>query len=66
MRVLSRNGAKRVNISKERQRTMKGNERGANVHEKSLIWAAKDTEWKKLEEKGVGRILTGESKGSVC
>ena len=29
----------------------KGNERGSNVYEKSLIWAAKDTEWKKLEEK---------------
>ena len=30
----------------------KGNEKGSNVHKKSLIWAAKDTEWKKLEEKG--------------
>ena len=39
----------------------KGNERGANVHEKSLIWAAKDTERKKLEEKGAVRILTGDS-----
>ena len=39
----------------------KGNERGANVHEKSLIWAAKDTEWKKLEEKGAVRILSGDS-----
>ena len=29
----------------------KGNERGANVHDKSLILAAKDTEWKTLEEK---------------
>ena len=28
-----------------------GNEQGAKVHEKSLIWAAKDTEWKTLEEK---------------
>ena len=39
----------------------KGNERGANVHEKSLIWAAKDTEWKKLEEKGAVRILSSDS-----
>ena len=31
------------------------------MHEKSLIWAAKDAEWKKLEEKGAVRILTGES-----
>ena len=38
----------------------KGKERGANVHEKSLIWAAKDTEWKKLEEKGAVRQLTGQ------
>ena len=39
----------------------KGNERGANVHEKSMIWAAKDTEWKKLEEKGAVCILSGDS-----
>ena len=39
----------------------KGNERGANVHEKSLIWAATDTDWKKLEEKGAVRILSGDS-----
>ena len=26
-----------------------------------MIWAAKDTEWKNLEEKGAVRILTGES-----
>ena len=39
----------------------KGNEKGSNVHEKSLIWAAKDTEWKKLEEKGTVRFLTGAS-----
>ena len=39
----------------------KGNEKGSNVHEKSLIWAAKDTEWKKLEEKGAVRILPGAS-----
>ena len=39
----------------------KGNERGANVYEKSLIWAAKDTEWKKLEEKGAVHILSGDS-----
>ena len=39
----------------------KGNERGANAHEKSLIWAAKDTEWKQLEEKGAVRILPSES-----
>ena len=39
----------------------KGNERGANVYEKSLIWAAKDTEWKKLEEKVAVRILSGDS-----
>ena len=31
------------------------------MHEKSLIWAAKDTEWKKLEEKGAVRILSGAS-----
>ena len=31
------------------------------MHEKSLIWAVKDTEWKELEEKGAGRILTGEN-----
>ena len=31
------------------------------VHEKSLIWAAKDIEWKKLEEKGAVRILSGDS-----
>ena len=36
----------------------KRNEKGSNVHDKSLIWAAKDTEWKKLEEKGAVRILT--------
>ena len=29
--------------------------------EKSLIWAAKDTEWKKLDENGAVRILTGDS-----
>ena len=35
------------------QRTAtKRNERGANVYEKSLIWAAQDTKWKKFEEKG--------------
>ena len=39
----------------------KGNEKGSNVLEKSLIWAAKDTEWKKLEEKGAVRILSGAS-----
>ena len=39
----------------------KGNERRANVYEKSLIWAAKDIEWKKLEEKGAVRILSGDS-----
>ena len=39
-------------------RKRKGNEKGSNVHEKSLIWAAKDTEWKKLEEQGAVRILT--------
>ena len=38
----------------------KGNERGANVYEKSLIWAA-DIEWKKLYEKGAVRILSGDS-----
>ena len=38
----------------------KGNERGANVYEKSLIWAA-DIEWKKLNEKGAVRILSGDS-----
>ena len=42
-------------------RKRKGNEKGSNVHEKSLIWAAKDTEWKKLEEKGAVRILRGAS-----
>ena len=42
-------------------RKRKGNEKGSNVHDKSLIWAAKDTEWKKLEEKGGVRILTGAS-----
>ena len=42
-------------------RKRKGNEKGSNVHEKSLIWAAKDTEWKKLNEKGTVRILTGAS-----
>ena len=42
-------------------RKRKGNEKGSNVHEKSLIWAAKDTEWKNLEEKGPLRILTGAS-----
>ena len=31
------------------------------MHEKSLIWAAKDTEWKKPEEKGAVPILTGAS-----
>ena len=31
-----------------------GNERGVNVYEKSLIWAARDTERKKLEEKRTG------------
>ena len=35
------------------------------MHEKSLIWAAKDAEWKKLEEKGAVRILTGESAEKV-
>ena len=30
-----------------------GNEKGPNVHEKSLVRAAKDTKWKKLEEKGL-------------
>ena len=39
----------------------KRNEEGSNVHEKSLISAAKDTEWKKLEEKGDVRILSGAS-----
>ena len=38
----------------------KGNERRANVYEKSLIWAA-DIEWKKLYEKGAVRILSGDS-----
>ena len=42
-------------------RKREGNEKGSNVHEKSLIWAAMDTEWKKLEEKGAVRILTGAS-----
>ena len=42
-------------------RKRKGNEKGSNLHEKSLIWAAKDTEWKKLEEKGAVRMLTGAS-----
>ena len=37
----------------------RGNERGANVHEKSF--EAKDTEWKKLDEKGAVRILTRDS-----
>ena len=36
----------------------KGNERGAEVHEKSLTWAAKDTEWKK---KGTVRFLSCDS-----
>ena len=31
------------------------------MHEKSLIWPVKNTEWKKLEEKGAVRILTGDS-----
>ena len=31
------------------------------MYEKSLIWAAKDTEWKTLEEKGAVRILSGDS-----
>ena len=35
-----------------------GNKKGSNVHEKSLIRAAKEAEWKKLEEKGAVRILT--------
>ena len=39
----------------------KGNERGTNVHEKSFIWPTKDTEWKKLEEKGAVRILSGDN-----
>ena len=39
----------------------KGNERGATAHRKSLIWAAKDTEWRKLEGKGAVCMLTGES-----
>ena len=39
----------------------KGNKKGSNAHEKSLIGAAKDTEWKKLEEKRAVRILTGAS-----
>ena len=39
----------------------KGNERGVSVHEKSLIWAAKDTECRKLEERGAVRILVGDS-----
>ena len=34
------------------RRKRKGSEKGSNVHEKSLIWAVKDTEWKKLEGKG--------------
>ena len=42
-------------------RKRKGNEKGSNAHEKSWIWAAKDTEWKKLEEKVAVRILTGAS-----
>ena len=41
--------------------TRKGNERGANVYEKSLFCAAKDTEWKKLEEKGAVRIFSGDN-----
>ena len=39
----------------------KGNEKGSNGHGKSLIWAARDTEWKKLEEKGAVRITPGAS-----
>ena len=39
-------------------RKKKGNEKGSNAHEKSLIWAS---EWKKLEEKGAVRILKGAS-----
>ena len=50
-------------------RKRKGNEKGSNVHEKSLIWAAKDTEWKKLEEKGCcshsDRSKCRESKGTI-
>ena len=49
------------NCCKELQEKEKGMKKGSNVHEKSLIWAAKDTEWKKLEEKGAVRILTGAS-----
>ena len=49
----------------EATRKRKENEKGSNVHEKSLIWAAKDTEWKKLEEKGAVRILTGASAGKA-
>ena len=30
---------------------IKENEKGSNAHEKSLIWATKDTEWTKLEER---------------
>ena len=36
----------------------KGNEKGSNVHEISLIWAAKDTEWKKVEENGAVDIFS--------
>ena len=43
-------------------RQRKGNEKASNAHEKSLIWATKDTEWKKLEEEGAVRILTGASR----
>ena len=39
----------------------KGIEMASNVHENALIWAAKDTEWKKLEEDGAVRILSGAS-----
>ena len=49
-------------------RKRKGNEKGSNAHEKSLIWAAKDTEWKTLEEKGCcshsDRSKCRESKGT--
>ena len=48
----------------------KRNERGTNVREKSLIWAAKNTEWKKLEEKRAVRFLSGDNaektKNSIC
>ena len=43
------------------RRKRKGSDKGSNVHEKSLIWAAKDTEWKKLQENEAVRILTGAS-----